>query len=79
MECISKDKHLTKTKRTQRMLKLLKRNGYKFHGKDFKYYNLHDILSNPLYAGTLKWKDRITHSTYPTIVSKRLYNLVNVC
>lgn len=75
---LTKMKHLTKTKRTQRMLKLLKRKGFKFHGKEFKYYNLHDILSNPLYAGILKWKDRITDSIYPTIVSKRLYNLVNV-
>ena len=75
---LSKVKHLTKTKRTQRMLKLLKRNGYEFHGKDFKYFNLHDILSNPIYCGLIRWKDRVIESAYPTIVSKRLYNLVNV-
>ena len=75
---LSKMKYLTKTKRTQRMLKLLKRNGYEFHGKDFKYFNLHDIISNPIYCGLIRWKDRVVESTYPTIVSKRLFNLVNV-
>ena len=73
-----KIKHLTKTKRTQRMLKLLKKNKYKFHGKDFKYFNIHDIVSNPIYCGILKWKNKVTESSYPTIISKRLFNLVNV-
>jgi site-specific DNA recombinase len=74
---LSKMKHLTKTKRTQRMLKLLNRKGFKFHGKDFRHFNLKDILGNPMYCGLLKWKDRMVESSYPTIISKRLFNLVN--
>ena len=69
--------HITKTKRTQRMLKLLKRNGYTFHGKDFQNFNIKDILSNPIYCGLIKWKDRITESVYPTIISRRMFNLIN--
>ena len=75
---LSKMNHLTKTKRTQRLLKLLKRKGFKFHGKEFKYFNIKDILSNPMYCGFIKWKDKMVESSYPTIVSKRLFNLVNV-
>jgi len=75
---LSKKSHLTKTKRTQTLLKLLKKRDYKFHDKDFKSHNLKDILSNSLYCGILKWKSKETSSSYPTIVSKRLYNLVGV-
>ena len=72
----SKMKHLTKTKRTQRLLKLLKRNGHKYFGSDFKYFNLRTILSHPLYCGIIKWKDETKDSIYPTMVSKRLWNQV---
>ena len=37
---LNKMKHLTKTKRTQRLLKLLKRRNYTFNGKEFRYWNL---------------------------------------
>ncbi len=70
--------HLTKTKKTQRLLKLLKRHDYKFNGKDFKYFNIHTIVSNPIYCGVLKWKDKVIDSSYPTIVSKRLFNSVQL-
>ena len=69
-------RHLTKTKKTQILLTLLKKQGYKFHDKEFKRHNLRDILSNGLYCGIIKWKERTNTSIYPTIVSKRLYNLV---
>ena len=73
---LSKMKHLTKTKKTQRLLKLLKRNGYKYFGSDFKHFNLRTILSHPLYCGMIKWKDEIKDSDYPTMVSKRLWNQI---
>ena len=73
---LSKMKHLTKTKKTQRLLKLLKRNGYTYNGSDFKYFNLRTILSHPLYCGMIKWKDEIKDSDYPTMISKRLWNQV---
>jgi len=73
---LTKKDNLTKTKRTQRILKLLKKRGYQFHGKDFKNYNLYDIISNPIYCGQIKWKNKVSTSSYPTIISKRLYNKV---
>ena len=75
---ISKKKHLTKTKKTQTILTLLKKRGYTFNGNQFRTHNLKDILSNGLYCGVLKWKDRTTKSSYPTIISKRLYNQIGV-
>ena len=75
---LSKKRHLTKTKKTQLLLTLLKKKGYKFHNKDFQRHNLRDILSNSLYCGIIKWKKKQNKSVYPTIVSKRLFNLVGV-
>lgn len=73
---ITKKRHLTQTKKTQLLLTLLKKRGYTFHGKDFKTHNIKDILSNRLYCGVIKWKERTNTSIYPTIVSKRLFNLI---
>jgi len=73
---LSKKKHLTKTKRTQRLLKLLKQKGYQYKGKDFKNWNIKQILTHPLYMGMIKWKDEIKKSDYPTMVSKRLFNQI---
>ena len=78
MNSYLKNGSITKKKRTIRLLKLLKKRGYKFNGKDFKYWNINTILSNPIYCGLLKWKDKIVKSSYPTIVSKRLYNSVQL-
>ena len=73
---LSKMKHLTKTKRTQRLLKLLRKNGYTYNGKDFKWWNIRQILNHPLYCGQMKYQDEIKPSPYPTMVSKRLFNQV---
>jgi site-specific DNA recombinase len=78
MNSYLKNNSLTKKKRTIRLLKLLTKNGYKFNGKDFKYWNINTILSNPIYCGWLKWKDQIVKSSYPVIVSKRLFNTVQI-
>ena len=74
---LSKMKHITKTKKTQRLLKLLKRRGYTFNGRDFKWWNVRDILNNKMYCGEISWKGMTTNSSYPTIVSKRLYNSIH--
>ena len=75
---LNKMKHLTKTKKTQRLLKLLKRRNYTFNGRDFRYWNLRDILSNPLYCGMIRWKGELKNfSDYQPIISKRLYNQIN--
>tara|TARA_S200000501_G_scaffold378087_1_gene439040 strand:+ start:40 stop:831 length:792 start_codon:yes stop_codon:yes gene_type:complete len=75
---LRKMRHLTKTKRTQKLLKSLRVKGYKFRGKDFKWWNINDILSNPFYCGTLQWKDKTTNHTYDRIISKRMYNQINL-
>ena len=75
---LRKMNHLTKTKRTQKLLHSLKVKGYKFRGKDFKWWNINDILSNPFYCGVLNWKDKTTKHSYDTIISKRMYNQINL-
>ena len=66
---------LTQTKRTQHLLKLLKRNNFRFRDKEFKSYHIHQILNNEFYIGVLTNKDERTTHKYDTIISKRLYNL----
>ena len=68
---------ITKTKRTQLLLTALKKNNYKFRGKDFEWWNVKHILSNSFYCGVMKWKEKSTNHNYDTIVSKRLYNKIN--
>ncbi len=76
---LSKMKHLTKTKRTQKLLRSLKVKGYKFRGKDFAWWNMKQILSNPFYSGTMNWKGKETKHNYQNIISKRLFNIVGSC
>lgn len=74
---LRKIKHLTKTKRTQKLLHSLRVKGYKFRGKDFNWWNVKKILSNPFYCGILNWKDKSTKHSYDTIISKRMFNQIN--
>lgn len=76
---LSKMKHLTKTKRTQKLLHSLKVKGYKFRGKEFKWWNVKKILSNPFYCGVMNWKDKTTTHIYDTIISKRMFNQIKLC
>ena len=73
---LSKKPNLSKTKRTQKILKLLKKSKCKFHKNNFRTHNIKDILTNSMYCGELKWRGQTTKSSYPTIVSKRLFNVV---
>lgn len=66
--------NLTKTKRTQKLLKSLKRKGYKYYGKDFTHQNVKSILSNPFYYGELNYGSIQTKHIHSKIVSKRLFN-----
>ena len=68
---------MSKTKKTQHILKLLKSKGYTFNGKGFDRHKLRQILSNPFYMGTLKYGNTTSVGVHQPIVSKRLYNLVN--
>ena len=71
--------NLTKTKRTQKLLKSLKRKGYKYYGKDFTHQNVKSILSNPFYYGELNYGSISSNHVHQTLVSKRLYNGVQYC
>tara|TARA_Y100000294_G_scaffold171292_1_gene184548 strand:- start:719 stop:1504 length:786 start_codon:yes stop_codon:yes gene_type:complete len=73
---LTKMKHITKRQRTERLIKLLERNGYTFNGKKFRWWNIRDILSQTLYSGIITWKGESKESLYPTIVSKRLFNQI---
>ena len=76
---LSKMGHLTKTKRTQKLLRSLKVKGYQFRGKDFQWWNVKQILSNPFYCGVMNWKDKTTTHNYDTIISKRMFNQIKLC
>jgi site-specific DNA recombinase len=67
-------KGYTKIKRTNRILTLLKKNGYKYKGENFKAYHLRVILGNEFYIGELNYGGTSTKHIHPTIISKRLFN-----
>ena len=73
---LSKMRHLTKTKRTQKLLHSLRIKGFQFRGKEFKWWNVKQILSNPFYCGVMNWKDKSTTHCYDTIISKRMFNQI---
>ena len=67
-------KGYTKIKKTNRMLKLLKVNGYKYKGSEFKAYHLRVILGNEFYVGEMNYGSEKVSHIHPTIISKRLFN-----
>jgi len=67
-------KNYTTTKRTQRMLSLLKKNGFTYRGKEFKNFHLKSILGNDFYVGDLHYGLERIHHIHPTLISKRLFN-----
>ncbi len=69
-------RNLTKTKKTQLLLKLIRRNNFTYFGKDFKNYHLKTILNNSFYIGDLTYGNIKTSHNYDTLISKRLYNQV---
>tara|TARA_Y100000034_G_scaffold31373_1_gene38387 strand:+ start:44 stop:712 length:669 start_codon:yes stop_codon:yes gene_type:complete len=70
-------RYLTKTMRTQRLLKLLRKKGYKYYNKDFKTYHLQTILDNEFYIGNMFYEGKKIKHIYPTFMSTRLFNLCN--
>ena len=67
-------KGYSKTKRTQRMLALLKKNGYTYRGKPFKAYHLKTIVGNEFYVGEMNYGAESIKHIHPIIISKRLFN-----
>ena len=70
-------KGLTPIKRMRRLRTLLVRNGYSYRGKEFTTHNINYILRNSFYFGEMKYGDKVCKHNYETIISKRLFNLVN--
>ena len=68
---------LTPIKRMRRLRTLLVRNGYSYRGKKFTTHNINYILRNSFYFGEMKYGDKVCKHNYETIISKRLFNLVN--
>ena len=62
---------------TRRLLKLLKKKGYTYRDKEIRHYHLRQILSNQFYIGKMTFGQLENQHTYETIVSKRLFNIVN--
>jgi len=69
--------NLTKTKRTQKLLKSLRRKGYSFKGKDFTHQNVKSVLNNKFYVGEMSYGNITSNHNYETIVSKRLFNNIH--
>ena len=68
---------LTPIKRMRRLRTLLVRNGYSYRGKEFTTHNINYILRNSFYFGEMKYGDKVYKHNYETIISKRLFNLLN--
>jgi len=69
-ELLKKD--ITKSKRMRMLLKSLKKKGY-----EFKSYQIYNIFKNEFYKGILKFNGIVTESMSGSIISSRLFNLVN--
>ena len=67
-------KPISKTMKTQKMLRLLKKKGCTYKGSEFKSYHLKSILGNDFYIGELHYGLESTKHIHPTIISKRLFN-----
>ena len=69
-------RNLTKTKKTQTILKLLKNRNYTYKGKCFKKWNIKSILNNKFYIGEMSYGSITCNHNYDTLISKRLFNQV---
>ena len=67
----------SKTKVMRLLRKSLQSKDYKYKGIDFTSHTLRYILSNNFYTGVLTHGDKQTKHNYETIISPRLYNLIN--
>ena len=65
-------RNITKSKRMRILLKSLKKKGY-----EFKSYQIYNMMNNEFYKGILKYKGIFTKSMIGSIISSRLFNMVN--
>ena len=62
-------RNLTKTKKTQTILKLLKNRNYTYKGKCFKKWNIKSILNNKFYIGEMSYGSITCNHNYDTLIS----------
>ena len=74
---VLKKQRLSKTMVTQKLLKSLKSKGMKYGGRDFNNQMVKSILKNKFYYGEMSYNGKTTQHKYETIISKRLYNVIN--
>jgi len=71
-----KKRGLTPIKRMKKLRQLLEMNGYKYRGKVFSTHNINYILKNGFYCGVMTFGDKVSKHKYDTIISTKLYNLI---
>jgi len=69
-------RNITKTKKTQTMLKLLKDRNFTYNGSPFKSWNVKSILKNKFYIGEMSYGSITSNHKYDTLISKRMFNQV---
>ena len=67
----------SKTKTMRLLRKSLMNKNYKYKERDFSSSTIHYILSNSFYTGIMTHGDKLNKHKYDTIISKRLFNIVN--
>ena len=65
------------SQRMKQLRVLLDRNGYNYRGKKFTTSNINYILKNGFYCGVMTYGNKVSKHRYETIVSTKLYNLIN--
>ena len=68
---------LSKTKTMRELRKSLKKRNYKYKDREFTSPTINYILSNSFYIGVITHGEKINKHKYDTIISSRLFNLVN--
>ena len=68
---------LSKTKTMRELRKSLKKRNYKYKDHEFTSPTINYILSNSFYTGVMTHGNKTNKHKYDTIISSRLFNLVN--
>ena len=68
---------LSKTKTMRELRKSLKKRNYKYKDREFTSPTINYILSNSFYIGVMTHGEKTNKHKYDTIISSRLFNLIN--
>jgi DNA invertase Pin-like site-specific DNA recombinase len=68
---------LSKTKTMRELRKSLKKRNYKYKDHEFTSPTINYILSNSFYTGVMTHGNKTNKHKYDTIISSRLFNLIN--